>query len=98
MANSYKTTTNLWVVDEIGLLNVRGVTVERVVYFPSTAGDDLILTDKNDNEAIVLKAGASDISGVHLSFGDVAGRKMPSLKVGTIDGGTAYIYLIKEEY
>jgi len=91
MTNTYKSATKLWVVDETGTLNEGGVTVERVVYMPSAAGDDLIITDNADNEAIVLKAGASDASPVHLPFGR-KGRKLPSLKVGTIDGGTAYIY------
>lgn len=91
MSNAYKSTTNLWVIDETGTLNTGGVTVIRVIYFPSAVDDDLIITDNADNEAIVLKAGASDTSPVHLPMED-GGRKLPSLKIGTIDGGTAYIY------
>lgn len=92
MSNTYKSTTKLWVVDETGTLNEGGVTVVKVVYIPSAAADDLILDDNADNTAIVLKAGPSDASPVQLDFGN-KGRKLPSLKVNTIDGGTAYIYL-----
>lgn len=91
MGNSFKSTTKLWVIDSTGTLNAYGVTITEVVYVPGAVNHDLVLTDNADNEAIVLKAGPSDVSPVHISFGE-KGRKLPSLKVGTIDGGTAYIY------
>jgi len=91
MSNTYKSTTKLWVVDETGTLNAGGVTIVKIIYIPSVAADDLVLDDDADNTAIVLKAGASDASPIHVDFGE-KGRKLPSLKVKTIDGGTAYIY------
>ncbi|MCK4829687.1 hypothetical protein KA005_78915 [bacterium] len=89
--NAYKSTTNLWVVDSTGTLNEGGVTIVKIIYIPSAVNDDLILDDNADNTAIVLKAGASDVSPIHVDFGE-KGRALPSLKVNTIDGGTAYIY------
>jgi hypothetical protein len=43
--------------------------------------------------AITMKAGASDISPVHLDFGPY-GRRFENLILQTIDGGTAYFYLM----
>jgi hypothetical protein len=92
MGNSYNDTTSLWVIDETGALETSPREVMEVVYFPSAAGDDLILTDSADNLAIALKAGVADATPVHICFAP-QGRRLPSLKVGTIDGGTAHIYL-----
>ncbi len=43
--------------------------------------------------SIVLKAGASDASPTHLSFGD-KGRWFPNLALETISAGTVYVYLL----
>lgn len=42
--------------------------------------------------SIVLKAGASDASPIHVDFGD-KGRRFPNLTLETIDHGTVYVYL-----
>ena len=90
MANSFKATTQVWVVTSTGTLDTTSKVIEEVVFIPSTAGDDLAITDVAGNAAITLKAGAADASPVHISFPH--GRRMPDVKVGTIDAGTAYIY------
>jgi len=43
--------------------------------------------------SIVLKAGASDASPIHVDFG-VKGRRFPNLTLETIDHGYAYVYLL----
>ena len=91
MANAYNATTHLWIVDETGDLETTPVNVMEVVFFPSAASDDLILSDTSDNVAIALKAGASDASPVHIGF-NPQGRRLRNLKVNTIDGGSAHIY------
>ena len=90
MANAFKAMTQVWVVTSTGTLDTTPKVIDEVVYVPSAANDDLSITDTSDNAAIVLKAGAADASPVHISFPN--GRRLPSVKVGTIDGGTAYIY------
>lgn len=95
MTNAYKTTTRVWVVDATGDLNTGGVWVTRVSYNPSANSDDLILTDVDDNPALALKAGllaSGQVSQDFSSENGGLGRFFSSLKVGTIDGGTAYIY------
>lgn len=42
--------------------------------------------------ALVLKAGPSDVSPIHVDFGP-SGRIFPNLTLDTIDGGTVYVYL-----
>lgn len=92
MSNAYKSTTKLWVVDEIGTLETGEVFVTKIIFIPGAADDFFELDDNADNAAIYLKVGASDASPIHVDFGEY-GRKLPSLKVKTITAGTAYIYL-----
>ena len=96
MANAFKRTTQLWVVDETGELNTGAIWITHIGYTPAANDDDLVLTDTSDNTAIVIKAGLVASGQVNVSFASEnsgRGRHLPSLKVATIDGGTAYIYL-----
>lgn len=90
MGNTYKAMTCVWVIDSTGTLDTTSKVIEELVFIPSAAAEDLVITDTSDNTAIALKAGPADASPVHISF--PAGRRIPSVKVGTIDGGTAYLY------
>ena len=93
MSNSYNEETALHIVDSTGALSTVGVCITKVVFFPATkATDTLVLTDSDDNVAITLKANELNIDVQELDFGD-KGRRLPSLKVGTIGGGSAHIYL-----
>jgi len=94
MANTLSAATQLWTCDTAAAVTTAGAIVTNVYYVPSAANDDLIITDQNDVNAIILKAGASDATPVQISFGE-DGRYLNGLKIGTIDGGTAYIYLKK---
>lgn len=93
MGNVLHEYTRLWVVDSTGALDTTNIVVQHVVYVPSAANDDIILDDSNGNIAIVLKAGASDASPIHIDFGP-QGRRFAGLTVDTIDGGTLYLYLL----
>ncbi len=96
MSNSIVTETNLHIVDTVGDLVTDGVTIMKVVYFPATkATDTLVLTDTDDNIGITLKANEDNIDMKELDFGP-KGKKMPSLKLGTIGGGSAHIHLAYE--
>lgn len=100
MTNTYKPTTKLWIVEDTGDLEGGGCTVTRIIFIPVAADNVFQLTDTDDNLAIPMKAGAGDASPVHLDltreFG--GGRRLPSLKCGTITAGTAYVMLRKEDY
>lgn len=92
MANSFKTTTNLWVVDETGDLNTTPVIVMAVIFLPTDVNQTVIISDTSDNPAIVLRSGATDKTPVCFNCHPY-GREYLNLKCNTIDAGTVYIYL-----
>jgi len=107
MSNAYAAANRVWTLDSTGSLwtNTFGTKpsetngpkyVTRIVYVPSTTDDDLVFQDTGASTAIALKAGASDASPVTVDFSAEnggLGRRFHSLKVSTIDGGTAYLYV-----
>lgn len=89
MSNTFKLTTKVWEVDEIGTLNAGGVEIQHIVFNPANEGDELKLTDNADNIWIRLFGSREDHSEF---FPFVPPIKMPSLKVATISNGAkAYI-------
>jgi len=97
MANTFNENTMVWTVTETATLiteapNLNVAWVKKIVYIPSAADDDLVFQDTNSEDAIVLKAGASDASPIHINF-DGRGRRVYGLTCSTYDGGTAYVYL-----
>ena len=93
--STYNTSTNMWEVDGTDTFEgfARTVIINRIIYIPSAAGDELVFQDTADSQnAIVLKAGASDASPIHLDLSTEGGRRVNGLKCTTIDGGTAYVY------
>jgi len=99
MAHTFNENTMLWTITETGALttdsaNSDPAIVSEIIYIPSAAGDDVVLQDGDASEdAVVLKAGASDASPVHKSFRP-QGRRINNLTCSTIDGGTLYVYLM----
>lgn len=95
MGNTEYSATGLWTVDSTGTPIAAGkrILIDKIIYFPSAVNDDLVIHDSAGVRAIRLKAGASDISPVHVDFG-VEGRPLNGLIIATIDGtSTADIYL-----
>ncbi len=91
MGNSYKSTTKVWEVDSTGTLNEGGVQIQHIVFNPGNDGDQLKLTDDDDNVWIHLWAATEDQS---YFYPFVPPIRLPSLKVATISGGAiAYIQL-----
>lgn len=89
MSNTFKSTTNVWEVDETGTLNAGGVEIQHIVFNAKGDGDQLKLTDNADNVWIHIWGKYEDAS---YFFPFVPPIKMPSLKVATISGGAiAYI-------
>ena len=97
MANVYYSETCVWTVTETGTLNTGGVHVVRVTLFPSVATDSIEITDNEDNPAIRVKSMAITADPTSEDFANEnngKGRRLPSLKVGSISpNATAYIYL-----
>ena len=97
MANTFNTKTMVWKVTEAATLiteapGLKVVWVKKVVFIPNAVDDDIVFQDTNSEDAIVLKAGASDASPIHINF-DGLGKRVEGLTCSTYDAGTAYVYL-----
>jgi len=92
MANTFVSSSNLYILDETGAVTTNPCVIERIVYFPAVAADDLILNNAAGGNAVLLKAGASDASPVQFNYAGYK-KRVHGLTVNTIDGGTAYVYL-----
>lgn len=100
MANVWNKNTGLWKVDTaetfLDKSGFANAVVGYITYVPSAANDDLVFQDSStgiDQDAIVMKARASDVNPVSISFLP-HGRRVDNLKCTTIDGGTAYVYIL----
>jgi hypothetical protein len=93
MAITFNSATSMYKCDTAaGSLFTTNKVLERIIYIPSAAGDDLVFKDSNGGtDMIVLKAGASDASPIQLHWPE--GKRVPGMYMSTIDGGTAYVYL-----
>ena len=96
MTHSFVTSTSLWKVDTTGTIQTSATdaVVQKVVFVPTLASDDLVIHSGQDKEAIALKGNMSNLHPIQIDFG-VKGRRFKGLKIQTIDGGTAWIYLVK---
>lgn len=99
MANTFNDETLTWEVTETGTLvsitaasQFKRPTIRKIIYVPTTKGHDLVFQDSNSVNAIVLKAGATDASPIHVDFGE-RGKRVTGIQCTTIDSGTAYVYL-----
>lgn len=99
MANTFNGATLTWEVTETGALTAitaasqfKNPKIRKIVYIPDNSDDDLVFQTGGSVNAIVLKAGATDESPIHIDFGE-KGKRVAGIKCSTIDGGTAYVYL-----
>jgi len=93
MTITFNSATNMYAcTTPAGSLFTTPQVLERIIYVPAVAGDDLIFKDKSGGtDMIVLKAGASDTSPINIDWPN--GKHVPGMYMSTIDGGTAYVYL-----
>ena len=90
---------HLWKLDTAEVVVAAGskVFVRKVVFWPAVNTDDLILREYlGDNttlkDAIIMKGNLADLQPVEIDFGR-EGISVNGLTVGTIDGGTAHVYI-----
>jgi len=89
MSNSVSNSVHT--LDTAGAILTDGCSILKIVFIPNAANDNLIFTDDDDGALITLKARASDANPCQWDW--VGGFDCPSLKLATITGGTAYVYL-----
>ena len=88
--NAFSATTKCWFVDTAGELNAGGVQVQFIYFTPAAIDEDLVLTDADDNAWFSMKCRHDQIQSQYVHFNPAI--RLPSLKVGTIDGNAvAYI-------
>lgn len=93
---------HLWKLDAAEVVVAAGtkVFVRKVVFWPAVDTDDLILREYlGDNttlkDAIIMKGNLATLVPVEIDFGR-EGICFNGLTVGTIDGGSAYLYISRE--
>lgn len=94
MAITFNETTNMYTCDSgtTGVLSAVSVVLERIIFVPNAADDDLVFIPASGGEdMIVLKAGASDASPINIDWPE--GKHVPKIYLKTIGGGTCYVYL-----
>jgi hypothetical protein len=95
MANDI-TNPRLLILDTLGVVYAVSVPVviTKILYIPSTIDHDVILQEYSNTgvarTAIVIKAYHTGIDPVETDFG--SGIRLNGLVVGTVDGGTVYVY------
>lgn len=99
MSNAFRKSTMVWEVDTVATLvavapGLNSVWIKRIVYVPNTAGNSITFQSGSDENAIVLKAGATDTSPVTIDF-DGLGRHINGLHCSARSEATdkAYVYL-----
>ena len=98
MANAFRKSTLIWEVDTVAALTTvapgfNNPTIREIVFIPNAASDSITFQSGSNENAIVLKAGASDASPVHLTFPE--GKRVPGLHCSarTSASDKAYVYL-----
>ncbi len=91
MANSSNPATGTIYIDTAGTLKANTVTlsIDCIVWYGGTGGDDLVLTDANDVPFLSIKGAAN--TPVVIPYPHP--RKLTGLKCVTIDSGVCEVYL-----
>ena len=94
MANVFVTSTGVWVCDTGGELMTSATSpvVMSVLFKSAAPAQSLIISSAKNKDLISLESNTYDRNPFVPFEG---GRKTDGLRVDTIDGGTAYIYLAK---
>ena len=90
MANS--TTGNPWVLDTAGSIATVPTKVLRMVWTPTTDGDDLLVVDNSGGTVWSLKAIAAD-TNEGIEYTKELDCSINGITLTTIDNGTLYVYV-----
>jgi len=86
------TTGNPWTLDTAGSITTYPTKVKRMVWTPTTDGDDLLVVDNSGATLWSLKAIAAD-SNQGISYERVFESSVNGISITTIDNGTLYVHL-----
>jgi len=85
------TTGNPWVIDTAAEITTNPVKVKRMIWSPTTGGDDLLVVDNGGNTLFKLKALAAD-TNQGIEYERVFESSVNGITITTIDHGTLYIH------
>lgn len=85
-------TGNPWILDAAEEIVTRPVYVKRMVWTPTTDGDDLLIVDHAGGTVWTLKAIAAD-SNQGIEYEKVIDGTVNGMTITTIDNGTVYVYV-----
>jgi hypothetical protein len=90
MANNLK--GNPWTVDTAAVLTTNNVLVKRMVWRPTTTGDDIDVVTNDGSSLWSFKCVAASSNG-EIDYNLEVDGVVNGINVVTIDHGTLYIYL-----
>jgi len=85
MSNTHNSTTKQWAIDSTGEVTAKGIEIQHIYFIPTNAGDQIEITDDDDNPVIHLWADPAGANPKFIPF--VPPLKLPGLKIATISGG-----------
>ena len=86
------TTGNPWVLDTAAEITTHPTKIKRMIWSPTTAGDDLLVVDNAGNTIFKLKALAAD-TNQGIEYERVLEHSVNGVTITTIDHGTLYVHL-----
>lgn len=95
MSNTYNSTTKQWAIDEAVEVTAKGLEIQHIYFIPANAGDQLEITDDDDNPVIHLWADPGAANPKFIPF--VPPLKLPGLKIATISGSTTAIIQLRTD-
>ena len=86
MSNTYNSTTKQWAIDSTGEVTTGGLEIQHIYFLPNNAGDQIEVTDDDDNPVIHLWADPGGANPKFIPF--VPSLKLPGLKIATLSSGS----------
>jgi len=83
---------NPWLVDTAATITTSNVFVKRMVWTPTTDGDDILVESNDGSNLWSYKAVAGDASE-QIAYSREFDCNVNGITVTTIDNGTLYIYV-----
>jgi len=90
MAND--TTGTPWTLDTAGVITTNSVYVKRIIWTPTTDGDDILIQDNGGHNVWAYKAIAAS-SNQEIEYERVIDGPVSGFNLATLDHGTVYVYI-----
>lgn len=89
MSNS--ATGNPWTLDTVGVIQTSPLFIKKILWTPTTDGDDILIQDNAGHNVWKLKALAADANEAIVYTIDL-NTSINGFNLVTLDNGTVYVY------